>query len=502
MATLQTLPDAATLLTTASRSGVTTLAARSFFYAVFKHNRLVVGVFLLIFLTATATAIFRPVGWMAEAKVLVKLGETAQLAPAESTSKSIYLPLTPEVVKTEADILKSTEVIQEAVKLVGIQPEPGTSMAEMISKMQLALTVTPMPGSNTLDITYIGRSPERVARMLNAITDVYLDRHGHVYRTEGVHSFYSEQLHILEAKMKEAQRRFRNYLRKENVIDVDQEIQLLNAEVIQEDRQLRAHLEKIKGVSRKLDLVGAQLDRTPAHVPYSEEYHSNPTRQTFKNKLAELEIERFQALQAYLPSDRHVTDKDEAIASIKARIKDEQDRLLTDESFRLNELHDDLQKNVYTLQALLSDLHAREPGIRERLKASRKRLRDLRDKRFTIANLKAEADNRAYAYDLFRKRKEEARVQEAMTNQSMVNVAVVQRATPPVEPVNGMLLPLLLGLVGGLALASGVAVAVEYLNRRLRFEEEVERYLELPVLAVIPELETTSAIARGMTAEA
>ena len=497
MATLQTLPEAATMLPAVPRSGVTTLAMRSFFYAVFKHSRLVVGVFLLIFITAAVTAVMRPVAWMAEAKVLVKLGETAQLAPAESTSKSIYLPLTPEVVKTEADILKSTEVVQEAVKRVGIQPEPGVSMAEMIAKMQLALTVTPMPGSNTLDITYIGRSPERVSRMLNAITDVYLERHGHVYRTEGVHSFYSEQLHVLEAKMKQAQRRLRDYLRKERVIDVDQEIQLLNQEVIQEDRQVRAHLEKMKGVARKLAIVQDQLDKTPLHIPYSEEYHSNQTLQTFKNRLAELEVERYQALQMYLPTDRHVTDKDEAIASIKTRMKEEQDRLLTDESFRYNELHNDLQKNVFTLQALSSDLTAREPGIRGRLKASRKRLRDLRDKRFVISNLKAEADTRAYAYDLFRKRKEEARVQEAMTNQSMVNIAVVQRATPPIEPTNGMLVPLLLGLLGGVVLASALAVAVEYLNRRLRFEEEVERYLELPVLAVIPELESKTSIARA-----
>ena len=43
----------------------------------------------------------------------------------------------------------------------------------------------------------------------------------------------------------------------------------------------------------------------------------------------------------------------------------------------------------------------------------------------------------------------------------------------------------------------GMAVAVEYVNRTLRFEEEVERYLELPVLAVIPDLESTAAIARA-----
>jgi capsular polysaccharide biosynthesis protein len=41
-----------------------------------------------------------------------------------------------------------------------------------------------------------------------------------------------------------------------------------------------------------------------------------------------------------------------------------------------------------------------------------------------------------------------------------------------------------------------MAVAVEFLSRRLRFEEEVERYLELPVLAVIPDLDTMPDLAR------
>ena len=496
MATLQTLPEAA-LVSVESGGGVTALAVRSFFYAVFKHSRLVVAVFLMIFLATAVTAVLRPTTWMAESKVLVKLGETAQLAPAESTSKSVYLPLSPEVVKTEADIIKATETIREAVSRVGVQPDPGTSIDEMINGMQLALNVTPLPGSNTLDITYVGRSPDRAARMLNSIVDVYLQRHANVYRTQGMHSFYTHQLRVLERQMKSAQRRLRRYLQHERVIDVDQEIDLLNRDVIEQERTWKTHVQKMHGLSTKLSEVRGQLDRTPAQIPYTEDWRTNPTVQTFKNKLAELEVERFQAQQAYLPSDRHVTDRDEQIDKIKKRLGSEKDRLLADQEFRANDLHHDIQKNVYTLEALLSDLGRRGPEIHDRLIATRNRLRDLRNRRFIVANLKQDADLKSYAYELFRKRGEEARAQEAMTNQSMVNVAVVQHATPPIEPVNGLLLPLLLGLVGGLALASGIAVAVEYLNRRLRFEEEVERYLELPVLAVIPDLSDGTQVAQA-----
>src|SRR5882724_423429 len=496
MATLQTLPEVTTILPAGTSAGVTWLAMRSFFYAVYKHTRLVVGTFLLIFFAAAVTAVVRPTIWMATTTVLVKLGETAQLAPSEAPSKSYYLPMTPEVVKTEADIVKSYDVIQRAVEQLGVQPEPGTTMDEMVTKMQLALTVTPSPGANTLQISYLGRDPERAARMVNRITDVYIDHHNSVYRTQGMHSLYGEQLRILKAQRKSAQRRFRAHLQREHVIDVDQEILLLNQAVLLQERALRDHLLKTAGVRQKLNQVRAQLARSPELAPFSKEYHANPTRQVFENQLAALEVDRYKTLQAFLPTDRHVLQLDEQITKVKARIKAEQELLVTDEEHR-SDLHTLLQRNANGLEVLMADLHAREPGLRQQLRTTRRRLVRLRNMRSTIANLKADADEKAFAYDLYRKRNDQAQIQEAMTDQSMVNVAVVQHATPPIEPLNGMLLPLLLGLVGGIGLASGLAVAVEYVNRRLRFEEEVERYLELPVLAVIPDLETTAAIARA-----
>ena len=127
MATLQNLPDAVTVLP-APGGAASPVAVRSILYAVFKHRRLVLGILALVFLGSAAAAFLRPRTWLASSKVLVKLGETVQLAPAEAPSRSVYLPLNQDVVKTEADIIKSQVVISEAVKRLGIEPEPGTDM--------------------------------------------------------------------------------------------------------------------------------------------------------------------------------------------------------------------------------------------------------------------------------------------------------------------------------------------------------------------------------------
>jgi uncharacterized protein involved in exopolysaccharide biosynthesis len=329
MATLQTLPENTTLLTAAGdRGGASALAVRTFLYAVFKHQRLVVGIFLLVFLGSLVAALVRDSKWLASSKVLVKLGETVQLAPAEAPSRSINMPLNQEVVKTEADIVKSNAVVEEAVKKLGLKPESG-SQAELIAGLQAGLTVTPTPGTNTLAISFLGRDPERAARFVNTVTDLYIEHHNEVYRHDGMGAFYGEQLVLLEVQMKAAQEKLRTYLRENNITDPDQEMRLLNQDIMDQDKTLKGHRAKILATQRKLAQVQEQLGKTPQQIHATDEYSSNPTQEAYKNKLAELEIERYKLLERYMPEDRSVKDVESQIAKLKDRAKAEQDRVLS-----------------------------------------------------------------------------------------------------------------------------------------------------------------------------
>ena len=496
MATLQTLPAATTLLPAGANPGSGSFAVRAFLYAIFKHRRLALGIFLVVFLASAIAGVMRRSTWRATTRVLVKLGETVQLAPAETPSKSIGMPLSTEVINTEAEIVKSREVADEAIQRLGGQPaDSDVSLAEYIEGVRRGLTVQPTPSSNILQISYVGASADRVARVVNVITEVYIEKHNQAYQSSGVHSFYQAQLLLLGRRMKDVQRKFRHYLKREGIVDVEQELHILNQEVIEQDKGLTTHRGKIKAVERKMVSLATQIHGLPENETHAEEYVANPTAQTYKDKLTSMQLDLTQLQQQYMPEDRHVRDKEEQIAGVRAKLQSEQARVLNKQTVQRNALRDDLTKNRFALETLHEDLVAREPGLESRLQRSRSRVNELRDRRFVIANLKQDADEAAYAFDLYRKKGEEARITEAMKSQSLVNVTVVEKAVPPLTPENSKALPALLGIIGGLGLAASMAVIVEYLNRHLRFEEEVERYLELPVLAVIPDLETTADIA-------
>ena len=92
-------------------------------------------------------------------------------------------------------------------------------------------------------------------------------------------------------------------------------------------------------------------------------------------------------------------------------------------------------------------------------------------------------------YRLYLTKFEESRISNAMDTEKIANVSLIEPARPPLKPVGpkvmlNMVLALFLGAFGGL----GLAFFMEYLDDSLEQTEDVEAYLEVPVLTSIPEM--------------
>ena len=68
-----------------------------------------------------------------------------------------------------------------------------------------------------------------------------------------------------------------------------------------------------------------------------------------------------------------------------------------------------------------------------------------------------------------------------------VNILAPAEVTENISPVKPKpLLNIAIALVAGLMAGIGIAFILEYLDNTLKSEEDIERYLEIPVLGVIP----------------
>ena len=147
-------------------------------------------------------------------------------------------------------------------------------------------------------------------------------------------------------------------------------------------------------------------------------------------------------------------------------------------------LDEELRKELENLKAKRSVLLSREKVLaktvadfeRDSLETSKKELE------YSILERNVKANKKMYD-DLLSRTKESNIISNAgVSNVRITEKAIVQQTS--VKPKKA--LNLILSIIFGLMLGVGISFLWEYLDRSLRTEEDVQRYLDLPVLSVIP----------------
>jgi uncharacterized protein involved in exopolysaccharide biosynthesis len=135
----------------------------------------------------------------------------------------------------------------------------------------------------------------------------------------------------------------------------------------------------------------------------------------------------------------------------------------------------------------LEGLRSRELAANRQLIEYRSQARRLGEDAITQDDLmsseKAAQDN----YLLYVKKREEARMGDALDEDGIVNVAIAEQPVVPALPVWPAASVVMVGFVTALASGAGAAFVADYLDPALRTPEEVFTCLELPVLASLPE---------------
>ena len=144
----------------------------------------------------------------------------------------------------------------------------------------------------------------------------------------------------------------------------------------------------------------------------------------------------------------------------------------------------DVEGQLAQLRPKLTENHPDIKRLEEQLIQLKEQLRGMPDAELEFARLQREMEVNEKTYRTLRERLEEARIAEA---EKIADATIIERATVPRNPINpprrfGFLIGGLLGVLLGCVLA----FVVETLDTSIGTIEDVERLLQVPVLAVIP----------------
>jgi uncharacterized protein involved in exopolysaccharide biosynthesis len=203
--------------------------------------------------------------------------------------------------------------------------------------------------------------------------------------------------------------------------------------------------------------------------------------------LLDLELKKTQLLTKFEPNHRLVQEVEQEILQAKAAITAERLSPLRDETTDQDANYEWAKAELQKAQVEMEGLEAREARTSAHLAGYRTLARRLGEDAITQDDLTSSEKAAQENYLLYVKKREEARMGDALDEDGIVNVAIAEQPVVPALPVWPAGVVVLVGLVGALASGTGAAFAADYLDPALRTPEEVLACLEIPVLASLPE---------------
>ncbi len=419
--------------------------------------------------------------WFAKQKVPVYQA-TAAVKFEQSTALTGLLVevlsySTADNIETQATLIKSYPILEEVARRLGRLPQAGGTEALRESRAYTAtleglsnkLRTNRVSGTSILEITATSTSAVETRDLANTVAAVYRDynRANRNVRITEARKFIENQLKDVEARVRRAEEEVWAFRDANRIISPGAESSML----LSLFTQARGDIEKARQQRIELEQIAARLERADAGSIGDRVYidTANPS------------IVRLMAAQTDLILERNnlaleVTDKHPKLQAVDDRLR---------------AVRREMQREVAAQVALLRN---REDILGRQLGELMQRNREVPAVELSLARLQRDAKVNDDLLTLLKTRHQEALIKES---EGVEEVSIVRPATEPGAPVGGEgLNTVVIGALLGLMLGLVLAFVQETLDTSIGTIEDVESYLEVPVLGIVPHIDPRETMQR------
>lgn len=449
---------------------------RQFLTILLARRKLFLAVLASCVLLALVTSLLLPKKYSAAASVVVDV-KPDPVAPVAFQSM-----VSPAVIATQVDIIKSERVARKVVRNLKLAENPGFRKAWqsdgngrgdietwLIALLHRELEVKPARESSVIDVNFQARDPRIAAAMANAFAQAYLEISLEL-RTDPAKryaSFFSGRVKEARDELEHAQARLSAFQAEKGIIASDERLDVENQRL----NDLSSQLVGIQALAA--DTGSRQSQARSGSADRLQEVLNNPLIGGLKADLARAEA-RLQELNAKL-GDNHpqVRETKASIAEIRAKIDQETSKVT----------------GGVSVSAAIN--RQREAELRNSLETQRGKVLKMKGLRDEGAVISREVENAQRTYDALLSRATQSSLESQATSTSM---NLLNEAVEPLEASSPkVLLNTLLAVFFGLFLGAGVALVAELFDRKVRAVDDVRHLLDLPLLGVLPELDAKPA---------
>ena len=460
----------------------------------FRRPRLLAGSFGFVLL-ATMVIVLFSARYESHFKVLLRRGRFDPVASAQPASVlDLSRPeITEEELNSEVELLRDEDLLKQVVAMAELVPR-DTPASERQSEIEHAartvarrLDVEAIKKANLIQVTYKDTDPERAAHILTALSSAYMARHTSLQRPSGEIQFFNEQTAGSEERLHQAEAELVNFTRARGVVSAAMERDIALQKLGDADAAYRQIDQDRVETEKKIESLREQLKSFPSRSVTLKRWADNPQLlEKMKTHLLELQLKRTDLLTRYEPSYRLVQEVDQEIEQARAAIAAEALTPVRDETTDKDANYEWARMELEKAQVQWDGLRAREADALAQVSALRTIAQNLQassvDQQDLVRTAKADED----AYLLYLRKREEARIGDALDQQRILNVAIVEPPSAAALPNHSILVYFLLAFGLSIAFSVGLCFTAEYYDPTIRTPDEANKLLEVPVLAWLP----------------
>jgi capsular exopolysaccharide synthesis family protein len=360
-------------------------------------------------------------------------------------------------------------------------PMPGRDRElsqRVLERFQDQLTIDPVSRSRLVAIRFDSRDPELAARVVNTLAADYVDQslEARWQATQTASDWLSQQLVGVKAKLEKSEDELQTYARRNGLVFLETDKGASQNVANERLQQLQEQLTKAQAeLYEKEALYRLVQTGEPGALPG---VFQNKLIQDLSERLAELKREYAQLSTTFNPDYPRVKEIQSQIDDIEASLREERKRAA------------DSIANDYSAAV------RRESLFQQALERQQKEVSLVAEKSVQYNILKREVDTNKQLYEGLLQRLKEAGVSAGL---KASNIRIVDSAEPPAKPVKPRT-PLNLAVAMFLGLGLGICAALfqERMDDTLKGDDDIERLVGLPSLALIPIVPSSNGDQHGI----
>jgi len=416
----------------------------------------------------TQVDIFKSRSLANEVIMRMNLEESPEFKALEEETEPDWIDAVKEWIKSVKDWVKSLFITEKDKKEEFLTEDAIYS--PLVGAYLGRLKVEPIRRTRLIDISFAGYNPGIITKIANEHVQAYIDKNLELkfQATQDAISWLSKKLSDVKNRLTDAENTLQHFKEKEDIISlgdivslstkgdsiIHQKISELNS-ALTEARIKRLNLETIQKRLKKIEKRPEMIESFPNII-------DNPLINNLKNSLADLLRKKSELREKY-------GEKHPRMMALNAEIKQQENKIIEQIAM--------VAKSISTRYDIA---FAQEKSIYEEMEREKKKAKNLTRKSIQFSVLQREVESNKQIYDTLLTRMKETSLTSGLNTSNLKIIDRAEASFSPIKPKKKR--NILLAIIVGLAMGTGMAFFLEYMDDSIESPEDIEKHLGIPFL--------------------